>query len=300
VKKVSNKVSVETLCELFGKSKQGFYKKERQLYKKQSEQIIVLQAVLRIRKRMPRIGVRKLVVKLLEIRLVIGRDALFELMDYHHLLVRRKRTSVRTTNSFHMFSKHPNLIRGIPITGPGQLWVSDITYIETDKGFAYLFLITDAYSRKIIGFKTADSLEAKHAVEALQMALKGLDGPTHKLIHHSDRGIQYCCQEYVNILKSKHISISMTENGDPLENAIAERVNGILKVEWIYDQRFKNLTQAQGYISQIIGIYNSERPHASIEMLTPNQAHQRAGELQRKWKNYYPQKVDVLGLISTD
>ncbi len=243
---------------------------------------------------MPRIGVRKLVVKLLEKGLKIGRDALYELMDHHHLLVRRKRRSVRTTNSFHMFRKYPNLIRDLQITGPDQLWVSDITYIETEKGFAYLFLITDAYSRKIIGFKTADSLEAKHAVEALQMALKGLNGPTDQLIHHSDRGVQYCCHEYVKILKSKKIRISMTENGDPLENAIAERVNGILKMEWIYDQRFKNLSQAQGYIRQIIGIYNSERPHASIEMLTPDQAHQRAGELQRKWKNYYPQKIEVL------
>jgi transposase InsO family protein len=282
------------LCELFGKSKQGYYKKDRQLYKKQSEQTIVLQAVLQIRKRMPRIGVRKLVVKLLEKGIKIGRDALFELMDHHHLLVRRKRRSVRTTNSFHMFRKYPNLIRDLQITGPDQLWVSDITYIETEKGFAYLFLITDAYSRKIIGFKTADSLEAKHAVEALQMALIGLNGPTDQLIHHSDRGVQYCCQEYVKVLKSKKIRISMTENGDPLENAIAERVNGILKMEWIYDKRFKNLSQAQGYIRQIIGIYNSERPHASIEMLTPDKAHQRAGELQRKWKNYYPQKVEVL------
>lgn len=294
MKQVNEGVSIQTLCELFGKSKQGFYQNEKQLYKKQSEQSILLEAVHRIRKKMPRIGTRKLIVKLLEQGLEIGRDALFKLLDSHHLLVRRKRTSVRTTDSFHLFRKYPNLIRGIQLTGPGQLWVSDITYIETDNGFVYLFLITDAYSRKIMGFKTAHSLEAKHAVEALRMALQGLQSPANELIHHSDRGIQYCCHEYVKILKKNKIRSSMTENGDPLENAIAERVNGILKVEWIYDQRFKNLIQAQGYIKQIIAIYNSERPHASIEMLTPDQAHQRAGQLQRKWKNYYPQKVHTI------
>lgn len=292
MKKANARVSIETLCELFGKSKQGFYKHQKHQYKQQSEQSIVLEAVRRIRKKMPRLGTRKLLVKLLDQGLQIGRDALFALLKKHFLLVRRKGRGVRTTHSFHRYKKYPNLIRSIHLRGRSQLWVSDITYIETDQGFAYLFLITDAYSRKIIGFKVADSLEAKHAVEALRMAISGLQSAADQLIHHSDRGVQYCCNEYVKILNKSSIQISMTENGDPLENAIAERVNGILKVEWIYDQRLKNLTQAKGYIKQIIGIYNSQRPHASIEMLTPDQAHLRAGELQRRWKNYYPQKVE--------
>ena len=290
MKREHAKVNLSTLCELFGKSRQAYYQSKQQLYKKHSEQSIILEAVRRIRKKMPRLGSRKLLVKLLEQGFSIGRDALFDLLRDNYLLVRRKRSRVRTTHSYHLYKKYPNLIKGLLVSRPGQLWVSDITYIETVQGFVYLFLITDAYSRKIIGFKIADSLEAKHAVEALQMALQQLHSSAKNLIHHSDRGVQYCCQDYVEILENKEIRISMTESGDPLENAIAERVNGILKVEWIYDQKFQNLMQAQGYIKQIIAIYNKERPHTSIDMLTPDQAHKRAGELQRKWKNYYPKK----------
>lgn len=290
MKHVHKEVKVATLCELFGNTRQAYYQSRKQLYKKRSEQELVLEAVRRIRKKMPRLGSRKLLIRLLEQGFQIGRDALFDLLRENNLLVRRKRSKVRTTYSYHMYRKYPNLIKGLCVDRPAQVWVSDITYIETDEGFVYLFLITDAYSRKIIGFKTADSLEAKHAVEALQMALRGLQGSAQGIIHHSDRGIQYCCWMYVSILNSKGIRISMTENGDPLENAIAERVNGILKVEWIYDQRFESLPQVQGYVRQIIGIYNRERPHSSVEMLTPEQAHRRAGELQRKWKNYYPHR----------
>lgn len=288
MKRMHERIQIGTLCELFGKTRQAYYQKNKHLYKKGIEQDIILEAVRRIRKKMPRIGCRKLLVKLLEEGFQIGRDALFDLLRDHHLLVRRKRRSIRTTYSYHMFKKYPNLIKDLVPNKPNQIWVSDITYIETEQGFVYLFLITDAYSRKIIGFEIAHSLEAKHAVTALQMALKGLQEPVEDLIHHSDRGIQYCCYEYVKVLKNNKISISMTENGDPLENAIAERVNGILKVEWIYDQKFENLAQAQGYIRQVIGIYNYERPHTSIEMLTPHKAHLRAGELKRKWTNYYP------------
>ena len=177
----------------------------------------------------------KLLVKLLDQGLKIGRDALFELLGANHLLVPRKRSRVRTTHSYHLYKKYPNLIRSLSISRPGQLWVSDITYIDTEQGFVYLFLITDAYSRKIIGFKTAHSLEAKHAVEALHMALRGLHSPAKELIHHSDRGIQYCCQEYVQILENKGIRISMTENGDPLGKCYCrasernlERSNGFM------------------------------------------------------------------------
>ena len=239
---------------------------------------------------MPRIGTRKLLVNLLEQGIAIGRDALFDILGRHNLLIRRKRTKVFTTHSYHWFRKYPNLIKGLELSRPNQLWVCDITYVETDEGFVYLFLITDAYSRKIVGFKAADNLEAKNAVEALQMALKAAGDPLG-LIHHSDRGIQYCCNEYVKVLNSRKISISMTENGDPLENAIAERVNGILKVEWLYDQKFKAFEQAKKYIARIINVYNSLRPHSSIDMLTPDKAHRRTGKLKRKWKNYYKAKV---------
>ena len=295
MKRLHPGIKLESLCELFGKTRQAYYQSRKRLYRKHSEHLMILEAVKRIRKKMPRLGSRKLLVKLTQQGFNIGRDALFDLLRDNHLLVRRKRSKARTTYSYHLYRKYPNLIKGLSIDGPVQVWVSDITYIETDQGFVYLFLITDAYSRKIIGFKTADTLEAKHAVEALQMALKGIDSTATGLIHHSDRGIQYCCHEYVNVLNARNIRISMTDNGDPLENAIAERVNGILKVEWIYDQQLKNLAQAQEYIQLIIPIYNTQRPHTSIEMLTPQQAHQRVGELQRKWKNYYPK----IGLVDT-
>lgn len=282
-----SRVSIETLCGLFGKTRQAHHQKQKRLYKQHSEHAVILEAVSRVRRDMPRLGSRKLLVKLTEKGLDIGRDALFDLLRENCMLVRRKSRKARTTHSYHFYKKYPNLIKGLSVDGPEQVWASDITYIETGAGFAYLFLITDAYSRKIVGFKTAGTLEAKHAVEALKMAFKGLEGDAAGLIHHSDRGIQYCCHDYVRMLHANDIRISMTENGDPLENAIAERVNGILKVEWIYDRQFKGLPEAREYVKHIICVYNTQRPHSSIEMLTPQEAHQRFGKLQRKWKNYY-------------
>lgn len=262
------------------------------MYKQAVEEHIILEVVKKIRINMPRIGTRKLYEKLSIQSIEIGRDALFDLLGRNNLLVRRKRSKVFTTQSFHWFRKYPNLIKGIEVTRPDRLWVSDITYVETDQGFLYLFLITDAYSRKIVGFKVAESLEAINAVQALKQALKGLASPVSELIHHSDRGIQYCCNEYVKVLNKNNIRISMTQNGDPLENAIAERVNGILKVEWLYDQKFASFEQAKAYIHKIIHIYNTQRPHSSIDMLTPEQAHLKNGKLKRRWKNYYKTKIN--------
>lgn len=275
---------------MFGKTKQAYYKKQKSIYLQTAEESIILEAVKKLRVDMPRVGTRKLVDKLQQQGLSIGRDALFDMLRAHNLLIRRKRTQVFTTQSYHWFRKYPNLIKGLEVTRPNQLWVSDITYVETKKGFVYLFLITDAYSRKIVGFKVADNLGAKNAIEALQMALKQLPQSVKELMHHSDRGIQYCCNEYVKILNKRGISISMTQNGDPLENAIAERVNGILKTEWLYDEKLKTFNHAQKRVERIIYVYNELRPHSSIEMLTPNQAHHKTGELKRKWKNYYKKK----------
>ena len=173
---------------------------------------------------------------------------------------------------------------------PNKLWVSDITYVETKEGFVYLFLVTDAYSRKIVGFKVAEGLTAKHAVEALQMALKGLTRTTATgLIHHSDRGIQYCSHGYTKLLKSYGIRISMTEQSDPLENAVAERINKTLKEEFTKEKQvsFSNLREAKIMFTQIIQFYNNERPHRSLEMLTPSYAYKLNKVLQRKWKAYY-------------
>jgi len=289
--------SIEVLCGLFGKTKQGYYKKQKAVYKQAVEEHIIIEAVKKIRVNMPRIGTRKLYEKLSIQPIEIGRDALFDLLGRNNLLVRRKRTKVFTTQSYHWFRKYPNLIKGIEVTGPDQLWVSDITYIEMDRGFLYLFLITDAYSRKIVGVKVAEILEAINTVQALKQAIKGLASSASGLIHHSDRGVQYCCNDYVKVLNKNKIAISMTQSGDPLENAIAERVNGILKVEWLYDQKFVSFDQAKAYIRRIVGIYNTQRPHSSIDMLTPDQAHLKEGILKRRWKNYYKQRMNENAIL---
>jgi putative transposase len=253
---------------------------------------------MKIRERQKRIGGRKLlgmISSLIPANEQIGRDAFFDLLRRNGMLVRKRRTRAYTTNSFHWLRKYPNLIKGFIPNKSNLLWVSDITYIKTDAGFVYLYLITDAYSRKIVGWHLSETMEAQNALEALYMALSQLTVDAKDLIHHSDRGVQYCSSKYVGCLQKHNISISMTENGDPYENAMAERVNGILKTEWLYDMKLKNSAEAYDAVKEIINIYNSERPHSSIEMLTPNQAHQRTGELKKLWKTYKRKKqIEIL------
>ena len=242
---------------------------------------------------MPRLGGRKLLYKIqdrLPQELLLGRDLFFDFLREYGLLVRKKRYRARTTFSNHWLRKYPNLIKDFIPKAPHQLWVSDITYVETDEGFVYLFLITDAYSRKIIGWSISDTLEATNAVTALCMALSQLPAGIKNVFHHSDRGVQYCCDKYVKLLQKNHFQISMTENGDPLENAIAERVNGILKTEWLYDIKIKTKEKAKEEVFRIISIYNNNRPHCSIDMFTPEQAHCQSGILKKHWKNYWKSK----------
>jgi transposase InsO family protein len=227
-----------------------------------------------------------------EHQISLGRDALFDLLREHHLLVRRRKRKAQTTCSKHWYRKYKNLIRGFEPLAPNLLWVSDITYIVVAEGFAYLSLITDAYSKKITGFYLSKTLEAAGCVRALQMALNNCND-TSNLIHHSDRGVQYCSHDYVKMLDDKNIKISMTENGDPLENAIAERVNGILKDELLL-QQYNSFEEAQKSVAKSIAIYNALRPHSSCDMLTPEQAHTKEGVLKKHWKNYYKQKEVVV------
>jgi transposase InsO family protein len=260
------------------------------------EQEILLQEVLAIRTKQKRLGGRRLLIKLNEFMqshaINMGRDAFFDLLSYNGLLIKsRNRKKPVTTNSYHRFKKYKNLISQYIPTAPNSLWVCDITYITLNGLFAYLSLITDAYSRKIVGFYLSKTLEAAGSIKALQMAIKGCDDVT-KLIHHSDRGVQYCSNDYVKILQKNNIKISMTENGDPLENAIAERVNGILKDE-LLDDIFSSYQLAQDGVAVAVSIYNYERPHSSIEFLTPAEAHQKTGKLERKWKNYYQPKENT-------
>lgn len=287
MKDLHPQVPTGRLCGLFDKSRQAFYKRQQVIYEQAIEEHFILSQVQGIRKRQPRIGGRKLLVKLEEIGIQMGRDALFDMLRQNGLLVRRRRNGVRTTNSSHWLRKYPNLIRHFEPMRPNQLWVSDITYLETTEGFLYLFLITDACSKKIVGWSIADNLDADNAVEALQMALRSMKSDCSGLIHHSDRGVQYCSDKYVKLLNRHQIRISMTENGDPLENAIAERVNGILKDEWLYEMGKMSKAAMQKVVPQIIQIYNNERPHLSLNMLTPAVAHQLEDRMRRLWKNYY-------------
>ena len=211
---------------------------------------------------------------------------MFDLLADRGLLVtKRKRRGCITTLSKHRFKKYPNIIRDFIPIAPNQLWVSDITYIHLNEGFAYLSLITDAYSRKIVGFYLSKDLSARGPLEALKMALSSnpvRDG----LIHHSDRGVQYCCDEYVKLLEHHDVKISMTEKGDPLENALAERVNGILKQE-LLEEVFSDFKNAQREVAIACSSYNHLRPHGSIDNLKPAQAHQLSGTIKKRWINYW-------------
>ena len=281
---------------MLGYSRQAYYQQKKQIEKESLQYGILINEVLEIRKTQKRIGCRKLIYKLepfmIQHQIVIGRDAFFDLLSERNLLVRkRKRRKPITTFSDHWMRKYPNLIEDFYPTSPNQLWVSDITYIIVGNGFAYLSLITDAYSRKIVGFYLSIDLSAEGCIQALEMALDN-NPILGRLIHHSDRGSQYCCSDYVKILNDNFIKISMTQNGDPRENAIAERVNGILKDE-LLDKSHSNYNEAVRNVSIAISIYNHQRPHGSIDYLTPIEAHFRSGKLKRRWKNYYSKKKDM-------
>ncbi|TVZ59229.1 transposase InsO family protein [Flavobacteriaceae bacterium MAR_2010_105] len=233
----------------------------------------IINIVKKRRKSLPREGVRKLKISLddefTKANLKVGRDTLFNVLRQHDMLTLRKKYSARTTNSYHRFYKYSNIIKDIEVTRPNQVWVSDITYIRTIKGFCYLALITDMHSRKIVGYDLSDSLELKGCVRALNKAIYQAKN-IKQLIHHSDRGIQYCSNVYTQILKRKKIDISMTEENHCYENALAERVNGILKDEFYLDQVFTDVQHAKRATKNAINLYNEIRLHLSLDYKTPN------------------------------
>jgi putative transposase len=289
VRDSNNSNSLLSLCALAGYSRQSFYAFSKKKQKEHSKHELILQQVLLHRRQQARIGARKLMILLhdflQEQQIYIGRDALFALLRNNGMLVRKRKLRAQTTLSRHHFRKYGNLVKGYEPVAPHCLWVSDITYLPTKDGFAYLSLITDGYSRKIVGYHVSKTLQAQATVKALQMALAGCP-QTGKLIHHSDRGFQYCCKSYVALLQENHIKISMTENGDPRENAIAERVNGILKEE-LLKMEYVDFEQAHTDVAKAISIYNELRLHYSCDMLTPERAHMQEGVLKKHWKIYY-------------
>jgi len=282
------------ICGLFGYSRQAWYDSKKRHSRFQMEEVFILKQVKVLRQEHKRMGGEKLHLLLKPVfeehGIKYGRDKFYNLLSEHGLLVRRRRRNPRTTNSNHFYRRYPNLIRDMELYSSGRLWVSDITYIRTTKGFVYLSLITDAYSKKIVGWCLWPSLSSEGALNALKMAVSA-EGARAGLIHHSDRGIQYCCNDYVNYLKGAKIDISMTENGDPYENAIAERINGILKDEYELVETFSDYQSALEAVKTAVYKYNNKRPHRSVDMLFPIDAHEQKGLLKKHWKKRsYKQK----------
>lgn len=272
-------MSVSELCVRVGMSRQNYYAARRLRRRRQIDEGLVVELVKRERRLQPRLGGRKLLhllaADLDEAGVTIGRDRFFELLAESDLLVVPKPGTPRTTNSRHSLPVFGNLLSGKVFSGPNEAWVSDLTYIRTDEGFLYAALITDAYSRKIVGAHIGDSLEAEGCLMALEQALKELPADKHP-IHHSDRGCQYCCHEYVERLQARGLPISMTQTMHCYENAQAERVNGILKNEYQLDQRFRTKQQARKAFEQAVWLYNHRRPHMRLNFRFPVEVHKQA------------------------
>jgi len=283
---------LQSLCRLFGFSRQAFYKQQRFQVLQQSKEGIILQQIIAMRKEQPRCGTRKLLIMLqpflAKSKLFISRDKLFTLLSENKLLIRKRKRNTYTTNSKHFFYRYPNLSKDFTPLHAHELWVADITYIPLRERFAYLYLLTDAYSRKIVGFHVSDDMRVTSAVVALQKAIDQKP-PDAIVIHHSDKGMQYCSNDYVALLKKHHIRISMTGNADPYENAMAERVNGILKTELI-SESYTDLKSAMQHIARCITVYNYRRVHSSLNWQIPGDVHNQKGPQVKKWKNYYKTK----------
>jgi len=270
--------TIVSACELFGVSRQVYYRSKQSMFRRQSMAVKVVELVLSVRQQMPRIGTRKLYYLLRDQlnEIGVGRDKLFAILKANHMQIRPKKNYRKTTDSYHRFRKHKNLIESVIPQKPEQVWVSDITYIGSRGNHRYLALVTDAYSKKIVGYDLSSSLSAKGAIKALKMGLKQRSYKAHDLIHHSDRGLQYCCDDYQEVLTKKNIKCSMTESYDPCANAVAERVNGIIKHEFNLEEFDVKLSIMQSLVKDSIEIYNTKRPHLSCQMKTPEQMHKQS------------------------
>lgn len=276
---------------MFGVTRQAYYEAQQREKQTTIAHMVVLYLVKEFRDEMPMLGTRKLLSKLSphleEHGIKMGRNQLFRLLRFHGLLIRRRKKMIKTKDSHHWLKKYSNLIKDLALQTTEQLWVSDITYIRTLDGFSYLSLITDAYSRKIVGYALYPTLEATGCIQALIMAVAERKKESNFiLIHHSDRGIQYCSSGYIEILQSENIAISITQTGSPYENALAERMNGIIKNEFFPKRIYQNHKDAKKAIDRIVHSYNDSRPHSSLDYLTPNKAHTAVGVLKKRWKQY--------------
>ena len=280
-------MSINRSCQLFGYTRQAYYKRKKAKHEKQEQDKQVLEMVQGKRLMLPRLGTRKLHFlleeDLAERNLKIGRDKLFTLLRCNGLLIRPRKSYVKTTNSKHWLRKHKNMVAELEITKPEQVFVSDITYVYTEEGYSYLSLVSDAYSKQIMGHHLARDMKTEGPLLALKMAVKNRTY-NHRLIHHSDRGLQYCSHDYQQVLEKAGIRPSMTEQYDPYQNAVAERINGILKDEFFIGDGFRSHEQAEKVIKESIAIYNNLRPHQSCHLLTPKQMHGQSKVKMVTWK----------------
>lgn len=293
------------MCSLFGYSKQAYYKQLHQNENTSAKEEIIVGLVKNKREVWKRGSGRNLHQSLLpELKkrdIKMGRDKFFDLLRNNHLLIKSKRQRTKTTCSYHHFNRYRNLIKDTIPVRSNEIWVADITYLclKPQDKFCFLSLITDLYSRKIVGHCVHESLSVKGCIEALKQAITSRKNKSLALIHHSDRGVQYCCHDYVRLLQKQQIQISMTQTGDPLENAVAERIHRTIKEEFTNDRQinFCNIEQAKTEIKKFIDFYNHQRPHRSVEWLTPNQAHQCSGALKRLWKTYWRKQPEWGDLV---
>jgi transposase InsO family protein len=266
--------SIKYLSEYFGYTRDAYYKSLSNQSSSKMEAEMILSSAMEIRRKHPRMGGKKMyyLLKDLAKEFHIGRDKFFDILRAAGLLVKQKSRGIRTTNSYHRFHVYKNELSKTKIISPNQAWCSDITYIRTEAGFVYLFLITDVYSRKIVGWDVSSNLSLEGGIKALKQALNQCKSP-QGVIHHSDRGIQYCSNEYTQILHTNKMRISMTEENHCYENAIAERVNGILKDEYMLASSFKDLSMVRKACSEVIALYNEKRPHWSLGLKMPEEVH---------------------------
>lgn len=282
------------MCSMFGHSKQAYYKQLHQNENTAVKEGIIVGLIKNKREIWKRGSGRNLHQCLLaEFKkhdIKIGRDKFFDILRNNQLLIKSKRHRTKTTCSYHHFNRYKNLIQDAVPLRCNEIWVADITYLwlKPQDKFCYLSIITDLYSRKIVGHCVHESLSVKGCIDALKQAVQGRKDKSKPLIHHSDRGVQYCCHAYVRLLQKQQIQISMTQTGDPLENAVAERIHRTIKEEFTTDRQinFCNIEQAKQEIKKFIEFYNRQRPHRSVQWLTPNQAYQYTGALKRVWKTY--------------
>ena len=289
---------VNRLCALAGVTRQAFYKRDEDaLFQRLALEQFVVQFVLGVREKDPKIGTDKL-WRMYQRRFSdeyrVGRDAFRSILHERGLNLRRRPRATRTTDSRHNLPTYPNLVKSVIPLRPNHIWVSDITYIEIEdpsspQGYFFVFLtiIMDAYSKRILGWCVAPTLEAAYSIKALEMAVKTLpEGFSDTLIHHSDRGTQYASAAYINVLKANNIVPSMTENGNPKDNAMAERINSTVKNELLHGKTFSSLKQVAETLRIAVKFYNSERPHSSLDWHTPDEAHQMQGEMKRHWHSW--------------